>query len=199
MRVKGYCALRLVANKFRKVLSTTRSEAFASLSLWKTPAPVIMPGPNINICILSSDCCHVFGWEACFEGGPTLPWVDWFPNRLVSSQMGTLSIPWAARRGFVKCLSNGGPTLRSKIQVHFTEIRAFQPNERNCWRHKGSRGWKLYQSNFIFIGSTHTWYLSFFLHEQNFWKIKFTPKFTVYIANVHSKLPIYTVKCQFTQ
>ena len=22
----------------------------------------------------------------------------------------------------------------------------------------------------------HTWYLSFFLHEQNFWRIKFTPK-----------------------
>ena len=25
---------------------------------------------------------------------------------------------------------------------------------------------------------THTWYLSFFLHKQSFWKIKFTPKFT---------------------
>ena len=24
----------------------------------------------------------------------------------------------------------------------------------------------------------HTWYLSFFLHRQNFWRIKFTPKFT---------------------
>ena len=23
---------------------------------------------------------------------------------------------------------------------------------------------------------THTWYLSFFLHGQNFWRIKFTPK-----------------------
>ena len=42
MRVKGYRALRLDANKFRKVLSTTRFEAFASLSLWKTPAPVFM-------------------------------------------------------------------------------------------------------------------------------------------------------------
>ena len=26
------------------------------------------------------------------------------------------------------------------------------------------------------ISKTHTWYLSFFLHEQNFWRIKFTPK-----------------------
>ena len=26
--------------------------------------------------------------------------------------------------------------------------------------------------------SRHTWYLLFFLHGQNFWKIKFTPKFT---------------------
>ena len=79
-------------------------------------------GPNINICILSSDCCHIFGWEVFFEGGPTLslPWVDCFPNPLVSSQMGTLSIQWSARRGFVKCLSNIGPTLKSsKMQADF--------------------------------------------------------------------------------
>ena len=38
------------------------------------------------------------------------------------------------------------------------------------------------------IGMRHTLYLSFFLHRQNFWKIKFTPK-----------LPIITVNCQFTQ
>ena len=81
---------------------------------------LLCTGPNINICILSSGCYHVFGWEVCFEGGPTLPWVDWFPNPLVSSQMGTLSKQqWAARRGFVKCLSNGGPTLNSKIQADF--------------------------------------------------------------------------------
>ena len=36
------------------------------------------------------------------------------------------------------------------------------------------------------IGMRHTLYLSFFLHRQNFWKIKFT-------RNLHSKLPIYTV------
>ena len=144
-------------------LMQTNSEKFCRQPVLK-PLPachyekllllLLCTGPNINICILSSDCCHVFGWEVSFEGSPTLPWVDWFPNSLVSSQMGTLSIQRAARRGFVKCLSNGGPTLRSKIQVHFKEIRAFQPNERNCWRHKGSRGWKLYKSNFIFISST---------------------------------------------
>ena len=33
--------------------------------------------------------------------------------------MGTLPIQRAARRGFVKCLSNGGPTLNSKIQADF--------------------------------------------------------------------------------
>ena len=38
-----------------------------------------------------------------------------------------------------------------------------------------------------------------FLHRQNFCKIKFTPKFTQLIANLHSKLPIYTVNCQFIQ
>ena len=50
----------------------------------------------------------------------------------------------------------------------------------------------------------HTWYLSFFLHEQNFWRIKFTPKKTVNYNKIHSKLPIfcgitakYTVNCQF--
>ena len=64
----------------------------------------------------------------------------------------------------------------------------------------------------------HTSYLSFFLHEQNFWRIKFTPKktrklrqntqkivnFVRYYGKIHSKLPIfcvitakYTVNCQF--
>ena len=33
----------------------------------------------------------------------------------------------------------------------------------------------------------HTWYLSFFLHRQNFWRIEFTPK----------KRVNYTVNCQF--
>ena len=54
----------------------------------------------------------------------------------------------------------------------------------------------------------HTWYLSFFLHEQNFWRIKFTPKkrvnydkiqrklpiFLRYYGKIHSKLPIFRVK-----
>ena len=43
----------------------------------------------------------------------------------------------------------------------------------------------------------HTCNLSFFLHGQNFWKIKCTLKFTHYIANLNSELPIYTVNCQF--
>ena len=50
----------------------------------------------------------------------------------------------------------------------------------------------------------HTWYLSFFLHEQNFWRIKFTPKKRINYDKIHSKLPIfcvitakYTVNCQF--
>ena len=49
----------------------------------------------------------------------------------------------------------------------------------------------------------HTSYLSFFLHEQNFWRIKFTPKKRVNYGKIHSKLPIfcvitakYTVNCQ---
>ena len=51
---------------------------------------------------------------------------------------------------------------------------------------------------------THTWYLSFFLHGQRFWRIKFTPKKRVNYDKIHSKLPIfciitakYTVNCQF--
>ena len=50
----------------------------------------------------------------------------------------------------------------------------------------------------------HTWYLSFFLHGQNFWRIKFTPKKRVNYDKIHSKLPFfcvitakYTVNCQF--
>ena len=66
---------------------------------------------------------------------------------------------------------------------------------------------KFYRLNLIFwivMGCGHTWYLSFFLHEQNFWRIKFTPKKRVYYDKIHSKLPIfcvitakYTVNCQF--
>ena len=38
-------------------------------------------------------------------------------------------------------------------------------NDPQCWWGK-----------IIFATQGHTWYLSFFLHEQNFWRIKFTPK-----------------------
>ena len=51
---------------------------------------------------------------------------------------------------------------------------------------------------------THTWYFSFFLHEQKFWRMKFTPKKRVNYDKIHKKLPIfciitakYTVNCQF--
>ena len=44
----------------------------------------------------------------------------------------------------------------------------------------------------------------FFLHGQNFWRIKFTPKKRVNYDKIHRKLPIfcvitakYTVNCQF--
>ena len=63
----------------------------------------------------------------------------------------------------------------------------------------------------LFFGTafTHTSYLSFFLHEQNYWRIKFTPKkrvnynkihrklsiFSRYYGKIHSKLPIFRVKC----
>ena len=39
----------------------------------------------------------------------------------------------------------------------------------------------------------HTWYLSFFLHGQKFWSIKFTPKKRGNYDKIHSKLPIFCV------
>ena len=59
-------------------------------------------------------------------------------------------------------------------------------------------------SQVIFSWFGHTWYLSFFLHGQNFWRIKLTRKKRVNYDKIHSKLPIfciitakYTVNCQF--
>ena len=56
----------------------------------------------------------------------------------------------------------------------------------------------------VVAAMTYTWYLSFFLHWQNFWRIKFTPKKRVNYDKIQSKLPIfcvitakYTVNCQF--
>ena len=43
------------------------------------------------------------------------------------------------------------------------------------------------------VSYVHTWYLSFFLHEQNFWRIKFTPKKRVNYDKIHRKLPILCV------
>ena len=83
---------------------------------------------------------------------------------------------------------------------------------------KGSKAWNMRPttvhwqrrlSKWAFKGkadqhSSHTFYLSFFLHRQNFWRIKFTPKNRVNYDKIHSKLPIfcvitakYTVDCQF--
>ena len=54
------------------------------------------------------------------------------------------------------------------------------------------------------IGKSLISYLSFFLHKQNFWRVKFTPKNRVNYDKIRRKLPIfcvitakYTVNCQF--
>ena len=56
--------------------------------------------------------------------------------------------------------------------------------------------WLLYSTRYT---SQVRPYLIFvtFLHRQNLKRIKLTPKFTQSIANLHSKLQIYTVNCQF--
>ena len=54
-------------------------------------------------------------------------------------------------------------------------------------------GWNKY------IKSRHTWYLSFFLHGQTFWRIKFTHKKRVNYDKIHSKLPIFCVITENTQ
>ena len=53
-----------------------------------------------------------------------------------------------------------------------------------CLETPNSSFWHKYEVCHFFWGSSllrksapyHTWYLSFFLHWQNFWRIKFTPK-----------------------
>ena len=42
----------------------------------------------------------------------------------------------------------------------------------------------------------HTSYLSFLLHEQNFWRIKFTPKKRVNYGKIHRKLPNFRIKSE---
>ena len=79
--------------------------------------------------------------------------------------------------------------LKHKLLIHLVSKR---PG--NDWIHPFKN---VFQSFDFDITLFHTLYLSFFLHGQNFWKIKFTPKFTQQIADLHSKLPIYTVSCQF--
>ena len=48
--------------------------------------------------------------------------------------------------------------------------------------------WKIHHLHYH-----HTSYLSFFLHEQNFWRIKFTPKKRVNYGKIHSKLPFFVL------
>ena len=57
-----------------------------------------------------------------------------------------------------------------------------------------TKAWRVNLSTWL-----HTWYLSFFLHEQNFWRIKFTPKKHVNYDKIHRKLPIFALLRQNTQ
>ena len=50
-----------------------------------------------------------------------------------------------------------------------------------------ARIWYLGMVHLVFVGDVfgiHTWYLSFFLHGQNFWRIKFTPFFGPFFAKI---------------
>merc|ERR1712012_226502 len=56
----------------------------------------------------------------------------------------------------------------------------------------------------IILGATAYLIFVFFLHRQNFWRIKFTPKKRVNYDKIHRKLPIFcvitansTINCQF--
>ena len=49
---------------------------------------------------------------------------------------------------------------------------------------------------FCVVGLGHTSYLSFFLHEQNFWRIKFTPKMPIFCVK---SVKIYTGQKKFTR
>ena len=57
-------------------------------------------------------------------------------------------------------------------------------------KHEGKRRWNQNIHKQEQVSQVHTWYLSFFLHEPNFWRIKFTPKKRVNYGKIHSN-------CQF--
>ena len=61
-----------------------------------------------------------------------------------------------------------------------TTMAKSSDSQKECPLDRGSNSWALYN---------HTSYLSFFLHEQNFWRIKFTPKKRVNYDKIHRKLP----------
>ena len=63
--------------------------------------------------------------------------------------------------GFAATPPVGRTSLRQRSSFsssRITESQEITKRKKHCQRHY------------------HTWYLSFFLHEQNFWRIKFTPK-----------------------
>ena len=92
---------------------------------------------------------------------------------------------------------NGQRTLHKSLRIWIFWVR-------NLWT------WTFWvrKRQKIVTWSIHTWYLSFFLHKQTFWRIKFTPKktrklrlntqkiakFLWYYGKIHSKLPIFCVK-----
>ena len=102
----------------------------------------------------------------------------------------------------------------SRIRISKWESIVFHNMTSKCMNYLHAWGQRAYKScgTSLFwrlldkeiASQTHTWYLSFFFHEQNFWKIKFTPKKRVNYDKIHSKLPIFcvitakhTVNCQF--
>ena len=76
-------------------------------------------------------------------------------------------------------------TWRQVCQSHFE----FSPSLTKSFNLSGNH--RLGQYIFASEYFDHTSYLSFFLHEQNFWRIKFTPKKRVNYDKIHSKLPIF--------
>ena len=92
---------------------------------------------------------------------------------------------------------NCGLCMKMTSQILFQESKSQIPHL-GGWGHRRRvqrgrlRKSALQKNTFWLINCDfrHTSYLSFFLHRQIFWKIKFTQ----YIANLHSKLPIFRVK-----
>ena len=52
----------------------------------------------------------------------------------------------------------------------------------------------MYQKQMVQVAVRAYLIFVIFLHEQNFWRIKFTPKKRVNYGKIHSKLPFFCVK-----